>query len=82
MPPPLEYMEIGYFHGCNTFWNNNRLDVNVAWKLVSEGAGKKVTFCCTGVDRSCVKKYVLNEESHVSESTKKPKCQNQKKEEP
>ena len=41
MSPPLD-MEIGYFHSSNDFWINNQLDVNDAWKLVSEG--EKVTF--------------------------------------
>ena len=77
MPPPLD-MEIRYFHGSSKFWINNRLDVSDAWKLISEG--EKVTFWCRGVDRACIKKRALNEESqasHLSEPTKKPKMTKQ-----
>ena len=72
VPLPAD-MVIGYFHGSNKFWINNRLDVNDVWKLVNEG--EKVTFWCTGVDRSCAKpkKRTLNEESEASQSTKKLK---------
>ena len=82
MPPPPD-MEMGYFHGSSKFWINNRLDVNDLWKLVNDG--EKVTFCSTGIERSCAMKRALNEESQASqpsENTKKPKTQNRTKEEP
>ena len=79
VPLPAD-MVIGYFHGSNKFWINNRLDVNDVWKLVNEG--EKVTFWCTGVDQSCAKpkKRALNEGSqarHISESAKKLKMSKQ-----
>ena len=73
VPPPPD-MEMGYFHGSSKFWINNRLDVNDLWKLVNEG--EKVTFWCTGIERSCDRKRALNEESQASqpsENTKKAK---------
>ena len=80
MPSPLD-MEIGYFHGSSKFWLNNPLDVNDAWKLVSEG--EKVTFWCTGVDRSCARKHALNEKSQASQhSVSSKKLKMSKLEEP
>ena len=45
--PPVDKMEIGYFHQGKKMWIKNRLDLNGVWKLAHKG--ERVTLWSMGV---------------------------------
>ena len=44
--PPIDKMEVGYFHQAKKMWIKNRLDLNDVWKLVQKG--ERVTLWSMG----------------------------------
>jgi hypothetical protein len=44
--PPIDKMEVGYFHQAKKMWIKNRLDLNDVWQLVQKGG--RVTLWSTG----------------------------------
>ena len=59
--PPIDKMEIGYFHQSKKMWIKNRLDLNDVWKLVQNG--ERVTLWCMGA---------LTEPSTPTDGQKRP----------